>query len=946
MNDSTVKMLEIDRLAIDIKVTGNIATTTFDINYYNSTDRVLEGEFDFPLADGQNICRYALDINGTLREGVVVEKAKARVAYESTVRRKIDPGLVEKTKGNNFRTRIYPIPAKGYKHVVIAVEQALTGNKEGLVYQLPLLCNQVIKEFSLTATVFKHAEKPVVQNSNLNGFDFNKENTSWIADYKASGFVANTLVEFILNSDEGQVYTEIFEGNNYFYTHIDAAPDYRDKKNPAAITLLWDISASAEKRDIKKEAALLNNYFKRLGNVTVHLVPFNISTSATEQFIIKEGNAAELLARLQSFTFDGGTQLGALDLNQYNDEAIILFSDGLSTFGKKEILLSSIPVTVVNSSAAPDYSYLKNIALQTHGRFINLNEATPENAVNEMASEPLQFIKATYDVNKISEFYTQVNTNLQNGFSFTGILKNGPATIELHFGFGNTVTVTKKLIIKDDGDITPNTKRIWATTKIAQLDLEYEKNKDAITQLGKKFSVVTQNTSLLVLDRVEDYVQHEIVPPVELQKEYFTLLKEKQRLEADEKSNVYDEAKAAMDELKEWYNKKLFATVPQKADSLIDTYSVSDSTFNFLTIADSIRVTQGFGTFSAANATATTNSRTTEYAFTASESNAVQFTPPQIVKDDEIKNESLTGSIQLNEWKPEAAYLKELEKTAPAKYIEKYQQLKKDYNSQPSFFVDVARFMFEKNDKAAALLILSNIAEMKLENPELLRIVANQLLEFGETGLAAEVFKEVTNIREEEPQSYRDLALAYNETGKYQQAIDLLYKLITGKWDTRFTGIRSIAINEMNAIISAHPNEVNIAAIDKKFILSMPVDVRIVIGWSSNDSDIDLWVTDPAKEKCFFENTTTSTGGKISQDITQGYGPEEFSLKKAKKGDYTIEVNLYGDSRQTIGGPITIKAELFTNFGRPNQNRSVINCRVTSNKEVIRIGALHFASNS
>ena len=59
--------------------------------------------------------------------------------------------------------------------------------------------------------------------------------------------------------------------------------------------------------------------------------------------------------------------------------------------------------------------------------------------------------------------------------------------------------------------------------KIAELDLRFEKNKEAITRLGKEFSIVTQNTSLIILDRLEDYVEHEITTPAELQKEYFML---------------------------------------------------------------------------------------------------------------------------------------------------------------------------------------------------------------------------------------------------------------------------------------------------------------------------------------------------------------------------------------------------------------------------------------
>ncbi len=216
------------------------------------------------------------------------------------------------------------------------------------------------------------------------------------------------------------------------------------------------------------------------------------------------------------------------------------------------------------------------------------------------------------------------------------------------------------------------------------------------------------------------------------------------------------------------------------------------------------------------------------------------------------------------------------------------------------------------------------------------------MLEFGDVNLTIETFRQIVAIREEEPQAYRDLALALNEAGKYEEAVSLLYKVVTGTWSDRFTGIRRVALNEMNAIISRHPTEVNTAALEKRFIISMPVDVRIVLSWSADNSDIDLWVTEPAKEKCFYENKITQRGGSLSGDITQGYGPEEYIIKKAMKGKYTIEANLYGDSRQTFGGPITVKAELFTHFGTAAQQKKIINFRVTTDKEVVKIGELEY----
>jgi len=220
--------------------------------------------------------------------------------------------------------------------------------------------------------------------------------------------------------------------------------------------------------------------------------------------------------------------------------------------------------------------------------------------------------------------------------------------------------------------------------------------------------------------------------------------------------------------------------------------------------------------------------------------------------------------------------------------------------------------------------------------------MANQLLEVNEKALAIETFREILKMREEEPHSYRDLALAVNESGDHYEAIELLYKVITGSWDERFGDVKAIAINEMNAIISAHKNEVNTSSVDNRFIYPMPVDVRIVIGWNTDNSDIDLWVTDPLDEKCFYQHPETEAGGRISQDVTGGYGPEEFRLKKAVNGKYTVEANLYGDTRQTLGGPISIKAEMFTDFGKPTQKREIINFRVTTNKEVVRIGSLKF----
>src|SRR5258707_14463643 len=60
----------LQQLKIDVAIYGNISRTTWQMTFYNSTSRILEGTLVFPLKDGESVSRYALDINGTMREAV------------------------------------------------------------------------------------------------------------------------------------------------------------------------------------------------------------------------------------------------------------------------------------------------------------------------------------------------------------------------------------------------------------------------------------------------------------------------------------------------------------------------------------------------------------------------------------------------------------------------------------------------------------------------------------------------------------------------------------------------------------------------------------------------------------------------------------------------------------------------------------------------------------
>ena len=98
--------IRVESARVDVDVAGRLARTTVTLTLRNPNSRLLEGTLEFPLADGQQVTGFALDVDGALRDAVPVPKEKARETFEAIERRGVDPGLLEQTSGNHFRMRV------------------------------------------------------------------------------------------------------------------------------------------------------------------------------------------------------------------------------------------------------------------------------------------------------------------------------------------------------------------------------------------------------------------------------------------------------------------------------------------------------------------------------------------------------------------------------------------------------------------------------------------------------------------------------------------------------------------------------------------------------------------------------------------------------------------------------------------------------------------------
>ena len=944
--------MQLQELSMDILVMGQTAVTTMEMTFYNPNDRVMEGEFEFPLSNGQEVSRFALDIDGKLREGVVVDKALGRQAFEDIARRNVDPGLLEKTEGNNFRARVYPMPAQGVRRILIAFEQELSQRDGRDFYFLPIASGVKLKHFKLRTEVVSRMVKADIENTlQLN---FGQSRNSYISEVKKDNYTLDKNIGLTFPKiDKPQLLTASKGTDSYLYGNIALEKQsLREKEKPKRIGILWDCSSSSQKRDFAKEFALLDAYFKEIKEVKVALTTFHIRSSPAIPFKVENGNWQELRQYLEKLVYDGATDPQAMLFPQESDE-YFLFSDGIFNFRDKNFDFTRLigqlhaPVNVVSSQLVANGDKLQYLSGATGGSFINLNTQEVSEAVKALQYQAFQVLDYKVKKGNVVNLYPQKGTLVGENFTFSGYLNSEDATLVVSLGYPNKVIVEKELTFSKNTAASDEEfallRRVWAEKKIAQLRREGAESK-AIDVVGRRYGIVTEGNSLIVLETAEDYVRYQITPPKELEQEYNKLSSEINSEKMEEQKQALERVISQSKEQTSWWQtsypikkkntkkNKEYGTPPPPPPAMmvhaeeIAGYNNAAEMLRYDASDDNAKMAD-MGT-AGYDIIADNSAQQMEMELAEPVARTLGYEPPQ-------------ASIVLNAYDPDTPYLKVLEYTDPAKAIETYHKLKKEYGQTPSFYVDVADYFFKKGDLTQAVLVVSNLAELNLEDAQLLRVLGYKLSSYKAYKEAIEVFRKVVTIREEEPQSYRDLGLALAEDKQYQEAVETLYKVVKNAWDERFGDVQLVTMNDINSLVARHKG-IKTNFMDKRLLKSEPVDIRVVLSWDTDNCDMDLWVTDPTDEKCFFDNKLTYLGGKISKDVTQGYGPEEFMIKKAPKGTYKIETDYFGTLSQKQLMPVTLRITFYTHFGTDKEQKQETTVRLTNEEDLIEVGSFEF----
>ncbi len=978
--DERTRPLRITDVKVKATIVGHLAETTMTLTFYNASSRVMEGDLYMPLPEGASISGYALDVQGTLVDGVVVRKDKARQVFEAEVRKGVDPGLVEWTRGNHFKTRVFPIPARGSRTVRVSYVSEVLASRDGARYVLPLNFRDKVASFTLAVEVVKAAGKPLVVAGGPRGLGFSAARDSYMADAELRNVaLSRDLIIRLPNIDKRPIRVEQApDGETYFAIRqripravIDKVRGQgrtaKDRLQPRRIAVYWDASLSRSRSPeaLERELAVLQAYLESLGNTAaeISLVFVRIEAVPGRRFRLPE-EREDVIAALRTVDYDGGTQLAALGSRIRDADLNLVFSDGLSTIGDEMPRRLRVPTYVINGATAANHAFLRYLAMSTGGTYFNLGRVDTATAVAGIGGRAFSFLRAEARGAEVDHLYPRLPVPVHGVFDMAGKMNAAQAEIVLHYGIGNQVLHSERVLVKrSDASRGDMVRRYWAQKKVDDLMVFAERNQEALTEVGRRHGIVTPGTSLLVLERLDQYVEYEVRPPASLpamRAEYDKTMRGRLQIARDAQAEKLTQVIQMWREHKAWWGKRY------KYPKNFRYRSKSDKKASGAAMGarrGRVRVSEAEAAPAAPRAPepdrmmadeddvgigggGAENEGTLARAIGQGRASA------KAKKDAGGGQRRPEPAVVLKPWSPDTPYLKVLGRTAKHRQFAEYVRQREQYATSPSFYLDTADFFRERGDLRLALQVLSNLAELELENPALLRVLGHRLAQLDYLDLSIKAFEQVRELRPEEPQSYRDLALVLERRADrgsgdkaradYERALALLAQVVMGEW-SRFDRIEVIALIELNAIYAKARRLGPVKApVDKRLIELRDMDIRIVMTWDADMTDMDLHVVEPSGEEAYYSHNRTTIGGMVSRDFTQGYGPEVYAVRRAMRGDYTIKTKFFGSSAAKLIGAVTLQVDIFTNYGRPNQKRKSLTLRLTEAKETFTVGNIAF----
>lgn len=581
--------LKVESLDVKVITVGRMARTEVTQVFRNHTDQETEGTYSFMLPEGASLSRLAMDVEGKMVEGELVEREKARRIYENIVNRKKDPALLEWQGNNRFSTQIFPIPARGTKTVVIAYEQLISNDTGRLAYDyaLPRLSGQDAKNLAIDNFSFSmKSEDALALTEGTYGARVKQLGQGGEVSFAGKGFVpAGPLrVDFRLPMELGQRVLHGYEkGEAYFLADLLVDGAKGAITAPENLVIALDTSAGLGQPVVEhaaEVAAQLVSSFAAQGKVAIITGDLMVKTCGEQR--------AESLACLQGLEAGGASDLEALlkaamghASAMEGETEVLLISDGAASLGKMdgELLRGMITKGLPNGKTlhavaighAPNEDGMRELARAGRGQLVRWTPgAAVEDALLGIKSARSRAMVEDLEIKvlagEVKELASSARTHIASGEMLTVMGKStGGATLEVS---GQLAGKPWKREVKIPANtLTQETHALmthfWARARIDEL-VRADAPRPDVVELSLAHGVLSPYTSYLVLENDEAFERYQIERRKE--RERITQKQQEQQAQGNLKKSSGDLKDVLADAQKAGESYKL-AEVEEKEDS-------------------------------------------------------------------------------------------------------------------------------------------------------------------------------------------------------------------------------------------------------------------------------------------------------------------------------------------------------------------------------------------
>jgi tetratricopeptide (TPR) repeat protein len=546
--------LPIVKLGLDVVVEDRVARVALDQTFHNNADQNLEGVYRFAIPPDAALQRLAMYVDGHLEESAVVERMRARRIYEELVYRRVDPALLEWAGSGRLSLRVYPIPARQDKRLMLAYTQSLPKLYDDWTLTVPMPeLDQPAGEFEATVRVKGCASCELSSTSHQ--ITVEKSGQDAVVHYHRShDKLGDSFVLHVRDARKAPVVATYADGGErYLMVRAPVAMDAAAKAyKPRTWVILDDVSASRSAMELRAQGDLIDGFLRELDeDDRVAIVAFDVEArTKLAPTRVADVDRKAVREALKSEGGVGATDFAvALDAAQKQlagvatDDAMILYvGDGVITAGPRQLdalrakIAGKAHFVGVGVGDGPDIQTIGALAAATGGY------ATTMDLADDLGWRAFDLVAALHTARVTSVSAKLVDGSgtivpstlylaspqLADGEELELVAKlagsGTPVAVELEgtqdgAGWKRRVELTAA----HDGGYLP---RLWAQSHIAARllakhepvtctdnctqarETRDEQIRQDVVALGKKYFLLSRHTSLLVLENDAMYAQY------------------------------------------------------------------------------------------------------------------------------------------------------------------------------------------------------------------------------------------------------------------------------------------------------------------------------------------------------------------------------------------------------------------------------------------------------